>query len=57
MMVGDRHSDIAGGQACGLFSVGVTWGYGSRAELVEAGADTLVDRPGALLDLVRRLSG
>ncbi len=35
MMVGDRHSDIAGGQACGLFSVGVTWGYGSRAELVD----------------------
>jgi len=54
MMVGDRHSDIAGAQACGLVSVGVTWGYGSRAELVEAGADTLVDRPGALLDLVRR---
>ena len=57
LMVGDRHSDIAGGQACGLFSVGVTWGYGSRTELVTAGADTLVDRPGALLDLVRQLSG
>jgi len=57
MMVGDRHSDIAGGQACGLFTVGVTWGYGSRAELVTAGADTLVDRPTALLDLVQRLSG
>jgi len=56
MMVGDRHSDIAGGQTCGLFTVGVTWGYGSRAELVTAGADTLVDRPGALLDLVRRVS-
>ena len=54
IMVGDRHSDIAGGQTCALFSIGVTWGYGSRAELVEAGADTLVDRPGALLDLVRR---
>ena len=49
-MAGDRHSDIAGGKACGLFAVGVTWGYGSRAELVTAGADALIDRPGALLE-------
>jgi phosphoglycolate phosphatase len=57
LMVGDRHSDIAGGQACGLFSVGVTWGYGSRSELASAGADLLIDRPGELLDLVHRLTG
>ncbi len=52
IMVGDRHSDIAGGQECGLFSVGVTWGYGQRAELVEAGADVLIDRPEELLELL-----
>lgn len=56
MMIGDRHSDITGGQACRLFSVGVTWGYGPRAELVEAGADLLIDSPEELLDLVRRVS-
>lgn len=48
IMVGDRHSDIAGGQACGLRTVGVTWGYGSVDELRTAGADLLVDRPADL---------
>ena len=38
VMVGDRHSDIAGGRACGVRTVGVTWGYGSRAELTTADA-------------------
>jgi phosphoglycolate phosphatase len=50
VMVGDRHSDVTAGVNCGVLPVGVTWGYGSRAELEATGAQ-LVDRPGALLDL------
>jgi len=52
VMVGDRHSDIAAARACGLVSVGVCWGYGSREELEATGADHLVDSPRELLALL-----
>jgi phosphoglycolate phosphatase len=42
-MVGDRRHDVEGAHANGLSAVGVLWGYGSRAELQEAGADVLVE--------------
>jgi phosphoglycolate phosphatase len=50
VMVGDRHSDVTAGVDCGVLAVGVTWGYGSRAELEATGA-RLIDQPAALLDL------
>ncbi len=53
-MVGDRHSDVAGAQECGVVSVGVTWGYGSLDELSATGADHLIERPAQLLDIVFR---
>ena len=40
-MVGDRSHDILGARENGVYSVGVTYGYGSAAELREAGADVL----------------
>ena len=43
IMVGDRHFDINGAKAFGLDSVGVTFGYGDRVELLSAGADYIVD--------------
>ncbi|MEK7355500.1 MAG: HAD hydrolase-like protein [Bdellovibrionota bacterium] len=43
VMIGDRLHDIRGGKLNGLATVGVTGGYGSRSELVEAGADHIVD--------------
>ena len=46
VMVGDRRYDIEGARANGMRSVGVTWGFGSRRELEDAGADAIVDRPG-----------
>jgi phosphoglycolate phosphatase len=52
VMVGDRHSDIAAAQACGVVSVGVSWGYGTRDELAATGADHLVDSPAELLSLL-----
>ena len=48
-MIGDRHFDIAAARACGVFAVGVTWGYGPVEELRDAGADALVDSPAELL--------
>ena len=40
-MIGDRSHDILGAKENGVYSVGVTYGYGSAAELREAGADVL----------------
>lgn len=45
VMVGDRHHDIHGAKQNGLAAIGVLWGYGSRQELLAAGADYLCDRP------------
>ena len=42
-MIGDRRYDIEGGRANGIDTVGVCYGYGSRAELAEAGATHIVD--------------
>jgi phosphoglycolate phosphatase len=40
-MIGDRLHDIVGAKRNGARSAGVLWGYGSREELSDAGADTL----------------
>ena len=41
-MVGDRFHDVQGARACGLDCVGVTFGYGGKDELVQAGAAEVV---------------
>ncbi len=43
VMIGDRYHDIEGAVKAGLSSIGVTYGYGSREELVNAGATYIVD--------------
>ncbi|MBF9197486.1 HAD family hydrolase [Microvirga terrestris] len=45
VMIGDRKHDAIGAKANGLASIGVTWGYGSRQELLDAGVARLVDAP------------
>ncbi len=45
IMVGDREHDINGARDNGIASVGVLYGYGSRDELVAAGADHLASAP------------
>lgn len=42
-MVGDRSHDVLGAKRFGIPTIGVLWGYGSRAELTEAGAIAIVD--------------
>ena len=42
-MVGDRSHDVLGAKAFGIPTIGVLWGYGSRAELTDAGAVSIVD--------------
>jgi phosphoglycolate phosphatase len=54
-MVGDRAADISGGHASGLASIGVEWGYGSKQELVDAGAMLMISSPSELVAAVYAL--
>ena len=50
-MIGDRAVDIEAARTNGLRSVGVLWGYGIEAELIEAEADLLLSSPSQLMEL------
>jgi len=52
VMIGDRSSDIVGAHQNGIWSIGVTWGYGSVAELSEAKPDALAGTPEELVGLL-----
>ncbi|MBD2748229.1 HAD hydrolase-like protein [Microvirga sp. BT688] len=52
VMIGDRKHDVIGAKANELSSIGVTWGYGSRQELLDAGVSCLVDAPKDLVEPV-----
>lgn len=43
VIVGDRFYDVEGAKQAGISCIGVTYGYGSRQELEEAGAEAVVD--------------
>ena len=43
LMVGDRSHDVLGAKKCGLDCLGVLYGYGSRIELKDAGADYIAE--------------
>ena len=44
-MVGDRKHDIIGAKLNGVDSCAVLFGFGSREEFEEAGADYIVEKP------------
>ena len=51
LMVGDRYHDIEGAKANGLKSAGVLWGYGSKDELQNAGAEYILSGPSEIPEL------
>jgi len=51
-VVGDREHDVVAAHANGLRIVAVTYGYGSREELLQAGASLLCDSPARLAGLL-----
>jgi phosphoglycolate phosphatase len=55
VMVGDRAVDVVGGHANGMPVVGALWGFGSRDELEQAGADALAHDATELPGLVAAL--
>lgn len=52
VMIGDREHDIFGAKENGLDSIGVLYGYGSRQELENAGADYIAE---SVQDILRYL--
>ena len=45
VMIGDTKFDMAGAKALGLPAIGVTYGFGSREELISGGAAALAESP------------
>ncbi len=52
LMIGDRSYDVLGAKAHGIDCAGVLWGYGSREELEDSGADYVYE---SVKDLARDL--
>lgn len=52
LMVGDRMHDVEGAAALNIRTVGVTFGYGSRSELEQAGAWRIADTMEELTDIL-----
>ena len=52
LMIGDRRYDMLGAAALGMDSAGVLWGFGSREELLAAGARIIADSPKDFIRLI-----
>jgi phosphoglycolate phosphatase len=48
VMIGDRSHDMIGAKNNGMKGIGVLYGYGSRDELLQAGAHHVCAAPGAI---------
>ncbi len=51
VMVGDRSYDVSGSLKVGVTPVGVSYGYGSKRELINSGASVIVDSAKELKEL------
>jgi phosphoglycolate phosphatase len=52
LMIGDRSHDMVGARNNGMKGIGVLYGYGSREELLEAGARHVCATPRAILGCI-----
>ena len=55
VMVGDRCFDVAGARENGMDCIGVSYGFGSKEELRDAGALALADTPQAVTEALQKL--
>lgn len=49
LMVGDTKYDVIGAKSHGIPTIGVSWGYGSVEEMLEAGAIGIAEKPADIL--------
>jgi phosphoglycolate phosphatase len=54
-LVGDREHDVRAAHAHGIQAIGALWGYGTRDELIGAGADVLANEPAEIAALVDQI--
>jgi len=52
-MVGDYAHEVLAGKRNGVFTIGVTYGYGTTLELKRSGADQICDSPAGVTEFVR----
>ena len=52
LYIGDTGTDMKTGKNAGLCTVGVTWGFRGKDELLENGADIIIEKPCQLLDCI-----
>lgn len=52
LYIGDTGTDMKTGKNAGLYTVGVLWGFRGKEELLESGADTIIEKPRQLLDCI-----
>ena len=55
IMVGDTKYDVLGAAELGIPTIGVSWGYGSVEEMLEAGAVGIAHSMDALLDILHKM--
>lgn len=53
LMIGDREHDILGARQTGIHSMGVLYGYGSREELEDAGAERIAETPEQIWEILQ----
>ena len=53
ILVGDRMYDAEGAQKCGIDSLGVSWGHGTREELETSGFTYIAHSPSAVFDILK----
>ncbi len=52
LYVGDTGVDAKTGKNAGIFTVGVLWGFREKEELIENGADVIIDKPCQILEFL-----
>ena len=55
VMVGDTKFDVIGAKSHGIPCIGVSWGYGTVAEMQEAGAVSIADTMQTLLETLKTI--
>lgn len=53
VMIGDTHFDADGARLAGVDFIGVTYGYGTRASMENAGAEVFASSPDEILTLIK----
>ena len=52
-MVGDTDTDMKTAKFCDMIPIGVLWGYRTRHELIEAGAQYIINSPNELVRVIK----